>query len=413
MHDLRKDFPILHTKSNGLPLIYMDNAATTQKPYAVIEAITNFYTHSNNNIHRSVYQSGERTTQLYEQARTTVARFINADPDEIIFTKGTTEGINFIAQAWAVRNLKAGDEIVLSELEHHSNLVPWLVIATAHQLTIKYIPINADGLLNLDQLSSLITAKTKLVSITHVSNALGSQTVIVPVVHAAHSVGARVFIDAAQSIGHQPLDVTELKTDFLAFSGHKMFGPTGIGVLYIKKELHDQVSPYQYGGGMIYYADYHHATWQKAPHCFEAGTPPIAQAVGLAAAITYIESNISWNKLKAHEAALCTQLIEGLSKHKLITIFGPSEQLKQMGHIVSFSIDGMHAHDVATFLSTYGICVRAGNHCAQPLATKMQVPSSVRVSFHVYNTPEEVTKLLACITFLINKNKMSSVKVHL
>lgn len=402
--NIRNDFPLLKKKINGNELIYFDNAATSQKPQAVIDALTSFYTEHNNNIHRGIYQTAEETTQLYESARKTVAHFINAHPQEIVFTKGTTEGINFVAQAWGTHQLNPGDEIVLSELEHHSNIIPWLQLAQEKKLTIRYIPVKSDGTLDLSNLSSIITHKTKLVSCLQVSNALGTTVDIQTIIDAAHAIGARVLIDAAQSIAHKPLDVKKNKVDFLVFSGHKMMGPTGIGILYIKKELHEQTHPYQYGGGMPYEVGYHAVTFAKAPHKFEAGTPPIAQAIGLAAAIDYITKKIDFSQLEKHEAALCAKLLEGLSKHTSIRILGPIKQLKESGHLVSFAIHGMHAHDIADYLGKQGICVRAGHHCAQPLAKKLGYQSSVRASFYAYNTLEEVEKFLNIINLLLSQH---------
>lgn len=401
--NIRKDFPLLKKKIDDKELIYFDNAATSQKPQVVIDALTKFYTEHNNNIHRGVYQSAEETTQMYENARKMVAQFINAHIDEIVFTKGTTEGINFVTRAWAAHNLKAGDEIVLSELEHHSNIIPWIMLAQEKQIKINYITIKTDGTLDLSRLNSIITSKTKLVSCLHVSNALGTHVAIDTIIAAAHAVGSKVLIDAAQSIAHLPIDVKKNKTDFLVFSGHKMGGPTGIGVLYIKKDLHEQTQPYQFGGGMPYEVDYHSVSFAKAPHKFEAGTPPIAQAIGLAKAIDYINNHVDFKKLALHESNLCSQMIEGLSKHKKIRILGPIDQLKVAGHLVSFVIEGMHAHDVADYLGKQGICVRAGHHCAQPLAKKMGYQSSVRASFYAYNTQEEVEKFLNVITLLISQ----------
>ncbi len=274
---VRKDFPILKQSVQGNALIYFDNAATSQKPQAVIDSQTIFYKKYNNNIHRSIYASGEKTTQLYEKARTTVAAFINAQPEEVVFTKGTTEGINFIASTWAADIITAGNEIVITQMEHHSNLLPWQQLARAKNVLLKYIPMMENGTLNLENLSGIITKKTKLVAVTHVSNALGTVNNIELIINQAHKVGARVLIDAAQSTAHQKIDVKNLNVDFLVFSGHKMLAPTGIGVLFIKKELHDHVRPYQYGGGMVYEVDFFDARWQKAPHKFEAGTPPISK----------------------------------------------------------------------------------------------------------------------------------------
>lgn len=401
MKKLRSDFPILHKKIDGHQLIYLDNAATSQKPKAVIDALTHFYTEHNSNIHRAIYTLGEETTTLYEKARETVAQFINADPSEIIFTGGTTESINLVASTWAAQHLKKDDEILISQMEHHSNMIPWQQCALRNQATLHYIPVTSEGMLAYEKLPELLSQKIKLVAVTHVSNVLGTQNDIDRIIKAGHAAGARVLIDAAQSIAHEPIDVKKLKCDFLAFSGHKMLGPTGIGVLYIKKELHDQMLPYQFGGGMVYEADLFSASWQKAPQKFEAGTPPIAQAVGLAAAIEYIQKNISFNALKKHEAALCAQLIEELSSLKKIRILGPIEALKKSGHLVSFLVEGIHPHDIAAQLNKKGICVRAGTHCAQPLAKLLHIPGSVRASFYGYNTTAEVDQLIEAIKQLL------------
>lgn len=397
MKDIRKDFPLLQKKFNGNPIIYLDNAATSQKPQVVIDALTEFYTQHNANIHRAIYAFGEEATMLYENARAKIAQFLNAESDEIIFTQGTTESINFVAGTWAQQNIKKGEEILITQMEHHSNMIPWQQCAQKLDATLKYLPVLPNGVLDYEKLPSLLTPKTKLVSVVHVSNVLGTRNDIKKIIDAAHAAGARVLIDAAQSSPHEAIDVKKLNCDFLAFSGHKMLGPTGIGVLYIKKELHDQTPPYQFGGGMIYEADFFKASWQKSPHKFEAGTPPIAQAIGLAAAIEYIQKNINFDQLQKHEATLCTQLIEGLSSFKKVRILGPVEELKKSGHLVSFTIEGMHPHDVATHLSTKGICVRAGNHCAQPLAKLMHISGSVRASFYVYNTAQEVEQFLQFI----------------
>jgi cysteine desulfurase/selenocysteine lyase len=289
-------------------------------------------------------------------------------------------------------------------MEHSSNLIPWQQISHKTGAHLKFIPVLPDGTLDYAQLSHLMSKKTKLVAVVHVSNVLGTCNDIEAIISAANAVGARVLIDAAQSIPHQLIDVKKMKCDFLAFSGHKMLGPTGIGVLYIKKELHDHVPPYQLGGGMVYEADFEHATWHKAPHKYEAGTPPIAQAIALGAAIDYVQKHISYDALQKHEAALCAQMIAGLSEFEKIRILGPLDQLKKQGHLVSFTVDGMHAHDVAAYLSNYGICVRAGHHCAQPLAKKMGIGASIRASFYVYNTHEEVEKFLEVIRILLSNN---------
>lgn len=400
MNDIKKDFPLLQKKINHKDLIYFDNAATSQKPQVVIDAVNRFYETQNSTIHRAVYAFGEQATTLYEQARVSVADFINAHAHEVVFTKGATQSINAVATGWALAHLKSGDEILLTQMEHHANLLPWQQVALRTGAVLKFIPVLPDGTLDMSSLDYLISKKTKLVSCIHVSNALGTHNDIQLIITRAHAHGAKVLIDAAQSIAHQEIDVKKMGCDFLVFSGHKMLGPTGIGVLYIKKDLHEQMQPYEFGGGMVYEVDFTRASWAKAPHKYEAGTPPIAQAVGLSAAVEYIKKHIDFKKLAQHEAQLCAKLIAGLQKNPKIRILGPIEQLKQQGHLVSFVVEGMHAHDVAAYLSDYGICVRAGNHCAQPLANILQTGASVRASFYAYNTIPEVEKFLELITLL-------------
>lgn len=397
MKRIRNDFPILKKQSHGKPLIYLDSAATTQKPQQVLDAIMRFYTEHNANIHRGVYALTEQATALYEAARGRVARFINAQTHEVIFTRSTTESINMVAATWAKQHVSEGDEILVSELEHHSNLLPWQALARERGAKLTFIPVNADGTLKMELLPTLITRTTKLVAVSQVSNALGTHNDVARIIAAAHAVGAKVLIDAAQSAPHQKIDVASMQCDFLAFSGHKMFGPTGIGVLYVASALHDQMPPYQYGGGMVYQADFAASIFLKVPHRMEAGTPAIAQAIGLAVAIDYLETHINFAELQKHEAQLCARLIDGLGAIPKIRILGPLEQLKEQGHLVSFVVEGMHAHDVAAYLDTQGICVRAGHQCAQPLATRLGIQSAVRVSFYAYNTLEEVDALLAAL----------------
>jgi cysteine desulfurase / selenocysteine lyase len=398
---MRKDFPILHEQIHGKPLIYFDNAATTQKPESVLDAVHTFYTRYNANIHRGVHLFTERATQLYEQARATVAASIGADAKEIVFTKGTTESINFVASTWGKQYIHAGDEILITELEHHANLVPWQQLAREKNAFLRYIPVNSDGTLQLDRLADLVTPNTKLIALSHSSNTLGVHNDMKAVHAYAKQVGAALLVDAAQSAPHQRLDVRALDCDFLAFSGHKMLGPTGIGVLYIKHTLHERLEPYQYGGGMVFEVDLYRSQWRKAPHAFEAGTPPIAQAIGLAAAIEYLQEHVDVQTLQSHEAALCARIIDGLKMLKKVQLFGPLEQLRSQGHLVSFAIDGMHAHDVATYLSYQGICVRAGHQCAQPLARKLGIQAAVRASFYLYNTLAEVDLFLESLEHII------------
>ena len=398
---LRADFPILQQKVNGYPLIACDNASTSHKPQSVIDAVVQFYTTTNSNIYRGIHLFAEQATQQYEHARKKVAQFIGAYPEEVVFTRGCTSSINFVAATWADENIQAGDEIVVTELEHHANLIPWQRLAQKKGAVLKFIPIFPDGTVDLSYLDSIITNKTKMVSVIHVSNAIGTHVDIVPIIARAHAVGARILIDAAQSAPHQKINVHELDCDFLVFSGHKLLGPTGVGVLYIKKELHDHVPPYEVGGGMVANVDSTHATWASAPQKFEAGTPPIAQAIGLGAAVDYLQNHINFDELIAYEAELCGRLIDGLSEIKSVKILGPASELKQKGHVVSFLVESYHSHDVAAFLDNKGISVRAGHHCAQPFAKMLGYDASVRVSFYFYNTFEEVDSIIAAVKELV------------
>lgn len=398
--DIKKDFPIFNNKQ----LIYFDNAATTQKPIQMINSIIDFYEKYNANIHRGIYSYGEYSTVLFEKSRQKVSRFINADVNEVIFTSGTTGSINFVALTWAEKLIKANDEIIITQMEHHSNLIPWQEIAKKKGAILKVIPLTSGYRLDLQAYEKLLTLKTKLVAVTHVSNVLGTVNDIEFITQKAHEFGAKVLIDAAQSIAHQKIDVKKINCDFLAFSGHKLLGPTGIGILYIKKELHNQIEPLQFGGGMVFEADIEKSSWLQSPYKFESGTPPIAQAIGLASAIEYIENNINFSDLQKLEANLCTRLIESLSVFKEVKILGPIEQLKKEGHLVSFTITGFHPHDVAAYLDTFGICVRAGHHCAQPLHKALGIESSIRISFYGYNTVKEVDFFIEKIRLLINSN---------
>jgi len=386
----RKDFPYFKHNPN---MRYLDSAATTHKPIQVIDAISNFYAYDNASVHRGVYTSAEQATVAYEQARHVVAEYIGAHDDEVIFTSGTTEGINFIAQAWAVAHLKSGDEIIITELDHHSNILPWIELERTKGIVLKYIPVLSDGTLDYEAYLGLLNPRTALVACTHTSNALGTQNNLNFIIEHAKAGGARVLVDAAQAAGRQYLKVHELDADFVVFSGHKMCGPTGIGVLYVARRMHEQLRPYQFGGGMVSEVGRHEATWLKPPQRYEAGTPPLAQAIGLAAAIDYLKS-ISFDELHKHEAQLCARLIAGLQALSSIKILGPIDQLKQSGHLVSFVSDKAHAHDIAAYLDRFGICVRAGNHCAQILHKKLGINASVRASFYLYSTLDDVDALL-------------------
>jgi cysteine desulfurase/selenocysteine lyase len=389
----KEDFPLLVSHKT---LSYLDNAATSQKPFACIEAISRFYSEYNAPVHRGIYSLAEEATGRYEDARISVARYCGAHSDEIFFTKGATESINFIASSWASKMLKPGDEIIISELEHHANILPWLRLEAELGFIVKYIPTYAHGLLNYEAYGAMLTPRTKLVAITHTSNVLGTRIDLPFIIEQAKAVGAKVLVDACQAAGREHLSLNHLGADFVAFSGHKMLGPTGIGVLYIERNSQEEVSPYQLGGGMVQSVAFHGYELLKGPQRYEAGTPPIAQALGLEAAVTYL-SQISFDELKKYEAALCKRLIEGLIKLPSVRVLGPLEQLAQSGHMVSFVSSKAHAHDIAAFLDTESICVRAGNHCAQPLHARLNIEASVRVSFYGYSSAEEVDRLLTLL----------------
>jgi cysteine desulfurase / selenocysteine lyase len=396
MFDSKKvklDFPIFNKKFDFGNLTYLDSAATSQKPKQVIDGTMFFYENYNANVYRSIYELGETATSLFDSARDKVAKFINAFPEEIVFTSGTTEGINFVADAWAKKNISSGDQIVITNAEHHANLLPWQRVAHENKAELKFLKLNFKNfLIDLSDLEKIINEKTKLVAITHSSNMIGDVWggQLEKVIKRARQVGAKILIDAAQTAPRQKIDVKKLDADFLVFSGHKMLGPTGVGVLFIKKEMHDSVEPYQVGGSMVYSVSLENATWKQAPYKFEAGTPPIAQVIGLGYAIDYLNSNIDFDALQEHEALLCTKLIQELEKIEGVRILGNKEDLKKIGHLVSFAVNNIHAHDLGAFLGQKGVSVRSGNHCAQPLAILLGAESSLRVSFYIYNTLQDV-----------------------
>jgi cysteine desulfurase/selenocysteine lyase len=391
----REDFPVLRRYINGFPLTYLDNAATTLKPQIVLDAITNFYSTCGANISRGMYTLAEEATVYYEDARATIAGFIRAMPDEIVFTHGATDGINAVASTWALNTVKPGDDIIVTAMEHHSNLLPWQQCALKTGAVLKIVPLLADGTLDMQVFEEMIGSKTKIVSVCHVSNVLGTVNDIASIVSKAHQVGAKVLVDAAQSVGHKKINVHEMQTDFLVFSGHKIMGPTGVGVLYIKKDLFDQMSPYRLGGGMVKKVSCtQNILWADMPQRLEAGTPAVSSVLGLAAAIRYMQEHIDVEALEIHEAVLCKRLIEGLIDSKKAVIYGPIDQLRKSGHIVSFNIQGWHPHDVALYCDTFGICVRAGLQCAQPLAEYLGIGPSVRVSTFAYTTEQEIDRLL-------------------
>lgn len=393
-----KDFPILRYSVNGHPLAFLDNASTSQKPQEVIDAISDFYANHYASVHRGIYTLAEEATRRYEDVRSLVAAWIGAqDRNEVVFTHGTTESINLVASSWAMAHCKPGDEILVSELEHHANLLPWQRVAKHTGAQLKFIPVQDDGTLDMSSLDQLITQKTKLIAISHVSNAVGTHVDVKAICKKARAVGAKTLIDAAQSAPHQTINVEEIDCDFLVFSPHKMLGPTGVGVLYVKQEIHDEMRAYQVGGAIVYESTYESATFLPMPQLLEAGTPPIAQVIGLGAAIEYLKEKVDFAVLQKHEAQLCAQLIQGLESTKGVRILGPQNELKRRGHLVSFIMEHMHAHDVAAYLDRFGIAVRAGHHCAQPFAKKMGYDASIRASFYLYNTSEEVDRLVGAL----------------
>ncbi|HUK39393.1 MAG TPA: cysteine desulfurase, partial [Candidatus Acidoferrales bacterium] len=380
---IRSDFPILAQKVHGQPLVYFDNGATSQKPQAVIDTVSRYYREENSNIHRGVHYLSERATAAYENAREKVKRFINApESQEIIFVRGTTEAINLVAQSYGRAFLKAGDEIIVSAMEHHSNIVPWQMLCEQVGARLRVIPINHDGELVMEEYRRLLTEKTKFVSVTHVSNALGTIVAVKEIVALAHERGVPVMLDGAQAVPHLKIDVQEIGCDFYAFSGHKVFGPTGIGVLFGRSELLEKMPPYQGGGDMISSVTFEKTTYNTLPFKFEAGTPDIAGVVGLGAAIEYVEE-IGIENIAAYESELLDYATEALSKVEGLRIVGTS---KHKAGVISFVMQGIHPHDVGTILDRQGIAVRTGHHCAQPLMDRFGVPATTRASLAFYNT---------------------------
>src|SRR2546422_495360 len=391
---IREDFPILRRVINGKPLVYLDNAATTQKPEQVIETLDRYYREYNANIHRGIYKISEEATAAHEEARAKVARFINAgSPDEIVFVRGTTEAINLVAQTWGRSNIGLGDGIMLTEMEHHSNIVPWQLLAKEKTACLKYVGISDDGILLKNEFQQhLENDGVKLFSVTQVSNVLGTINPVRELVREAHKHHCHVLVDAAQSVPHMPVDVQDLDCDFLAFSGHKMCGPTGIGVLYAKKKLLDSMPPFHGGGEMIREVHMYESTWKDPPYKFEAGTTNIAGAIGLGAAVDYL-NQIGMRKIRLREQELTGYALDSLSRIKGISIYGPKEP-SQREEVISFNIGDIHAHDMATLLDEDAICVRSGHHCAQPLMERLGVSATTRASFYLYNTEQEVDRLV-------------------
>lgn len=394
LKDIKSYFPILNQEINGSPLVYLDSAATSQKPIQVIEAVKNYYELENSNVHRGVHTLGNRATDAYEGVREKVRKFINAtSTKEIIFTRGTTTSINMVASGYARQNLKEGDEIVITYMEHHANLIPWQQAAKATGAVLKYIDLEADGTISLENVRKQITSNTKIVSMGMASNVMGSINPIKEVTQIAHEHGAIMVVDAAQGAPHLRIDVQDLDCDFLAFSGHKMCAPTGIGVLYGKQAILENMEPVEFGGEMIDFVGLYDATWKELPWKFEGGTPIIAGAVGLGAAIDFLEE-IGLDKIAAHEHALAAYAMDQLETIDGLAIYGPRDANKRCG-LVTFNLDDVHPHDVATVLDMNGIAVRAGHHCAQPLMKWLNVSATARASFYVYNDEEDIDKLVA------------------
>lgn len=395
---IRRDFPILGTSTeDGRPLIYLDNAATSQKPRVVIDALRHYYENDNSNVHRGLYDLSRRATEAYEHARDRIARFINAPfADEVIWVRGATEGLNLVAHSWGGANLKAGDEIVLSVLEHHSNIVPWQLIAERTGAVVKFVDIDEQGRIRLDELRETVASgNVRLVSIAHVSNAIGTIHPVAEIARIAHAAGALLMVDGAQGAPHLEVDVQALGCDFYALSGHKMCGPMGIGALWGRRELLNEMPPYMGGGEMIDYVGMDGSTYKQAPHRFEAGTPNVAGAIGLAAAADYLEG-IGHEALWSHEQELTRYGLERLGGLEGVTVFGPIDPTERSA-VFSFALEGVHPHDVATIVDAEGVAVRAGHHCCQPLMRRLGVPATTRASCYLYNTPDEIDVLVQAL----------------
>ena len=397
VNHIRKDFPILSRTIYGKPLVYLDNAATSQKPTSVIQSLVDYYESYNSNIHRGVHTLSMEATDRHEDARSKCTRFIGAKEDKsLIMVRNTTEAINLVAQTWGKHNISAGDEILTTHMEHHSNLVPWQKLAEQNGASLQFIELDEDGMLNLSNIDDLITERTKLLALTHMSNVLGTINPVKELTAVAHKVGAKVLIDGAQSVPHIKVDVTDIDCDFFAFSGHKMLAPTGIGVLYVKPEILESMDPFLFGGDMVSQVWDDTATWNDLPWKFEAGTPNIADLIGLGAAIDYLES-LGMDQVREHEMALTGYALEQFDRLNGIKVFGPKD-LSKRGGVISFHSDDVHPHDMGTMLDREGIAIRTGHHCAMPLTRKLSVVATARASFYIYNTEEEVDKLTSAIT---------------
>lgn len=393
VNKIREDFPILATEAHpGVPLIYLDSAASSQKPIQVIQAMDEYYRHTNANVHRGIHALSEAATNAYEGARERIARFINAkESAEVIYVRNATEGFNLVAYSWARKNLKAGDEILSTAMEHHANIVPWQIIAGEIGATVKYVPFLPDGTLDMDAIPALLTDKTKLFTFTAVSNVFGTVNPVKQLVQMAHEAGALAMVDAAQAAPHMVVDVRDWDSDFMAFSGHKMCGPTGIGILHGKRELLEAMNPFFGGGDMIRRVTLEGSTWNDLPWKFEAGTPAIAEGIGLGAAVDYL-NELGMENVHAYEQYITNYALEALSEVDGLEIMGPS--IQQRGGVASFTIKGLHPHDIAEIVDKDGIAIRAGHHCAMPLHHQYGINSSARASFYIHTTTEEVDKLV-------------------
>lgn len=393
MNEIRKLFPVLNQEVNGHPLVYLDSAATSQKPTQVLEVVKKYYELDNSNVHRGVHTLGNRATDSFEGAREKVRKFINAkSTKEIIFTRGSTTSLNTVASSYGEANVEEGDEVVITLMEHHSNFIPWQQLAKRKKAKLKFIELEQDGTISLEKVKDIITNKTKIVAITMASNVLGTINPIKEIAEIAHEYGAVIVVDAAQGAPHMPIDVQDLNCDFLAFSGHKMCGPTGIGALYGKQEHLEKMEPIEFGGEMIDFVELYDSTWKELPWKFEGGTPNIAGAVGLGAAIDFI-TEIGLDKIAEHEHKLVEYAIKEMSKIEGITIYGPLDPNKRCG-LITFNLEGVHPHDLATVLDMNGIAIRAGHHCAQPLMKWLKVSATARASFYIYNNEQDVDRLV-------------------
>ena len=394
VNDIRKDFPILSREVNGKPLVYLDNGATSQKPQVVIDAINSYYSHDNANIHRGVHTLSQVATTAYEEARKKIQHWINAElSEEVLFTKGTTDGVNIISNALGRFHLQKGDEVIITEMEHHSNIVPWQMICDERQAKLKVIPVNDAGELQMKEYKKMLSEKTKMVALVHISNTLGTINPVKEIIKLAHEVGAKVLVDGAQQVAHAAPNVRDLDADFYVFGLHKMFGPTGVGVLYGKKELLDEIPPYQGGGDMIKTVTFEKTTYNELPHKFEAGTPNISAGIATAAAVDYITS-LNWDEIHVHEQELLNYATAELKKIKGLKIIG---EAREKASVISFIVEGVHAYDLGVIVDKMGIAVRTGHHCTQPLMNRFGIQGTIRASFAFYNTKEEVDVLIAAL----------------